>query len=305
MSYEKEMLEKYNMPARLEVEEALLKVLFKHNGIIKEFSSDEDIVEQLACVFALNEEQRKAILERTYFKENRIVKSPLWHRLLYRAASNLSSKKLITNPATTHFLTNKKEWMLTEEGYDRALELLNIPVFQKEILPVKSYEVQKEIKNIIEIERDEDYNPITPIKTVQKVTRETKIRQRGFRQAVIEAYNYQCACCGLKLKSPNSTAWEVQAAHIVPHSFNGKDDILNGLALCRLHHWAFDVGWFTLQNNLSVKISSQINLLSPDFNRIYANVFLQEDKTIILPNNPNIYPHENAIRWHRENIFYP
>jgi HNH endonuclease len=305
MSYEKEMLEKYNMPSRQSVEEALLKVLFKHNGVIKEFSSDEHIVDELAVLFNLNLEQRKVVLERTFFKEKRIVKSPLWHRLLYRAAHNLANKHLITNPITTYSLTNQKEWMLTEAGFDKALELLNIPIFQKEILPIKSYEVQKEIKNIIEMERNKDYNPISQQKKVQVVTRETKIRERGFRQAVIEAYDYCCACCGLKLKSPNLTTWEVQAAHIVPHRFNGKDDILNGFALCRLHHWAFDVGWFTLEKDFRIKISSKISSLPADFNKIYSIDFLKEGSSILLPKNPNVYPHENAIQWHRENLFYP
>lgn len=37
MSYEGKMLLKLKMPPRKEVEEALLKSLFKHNGVIKEF----------------------------------------------------------------------------------------------------------------------------------------------------------------------------------------------------------------------------------------------------------------------------
>ncbi|MBN1464780.1 HNH endonuclease, partial [candidate division KSB1 bacterium] len=61
-------------------------------------------------------------------------------------------------------------------------------------------------------------------------------RRRGFRQAITEAYNYECAVCGLKIYSPDFLYWEVEAAHIVPHSSMGKDDIWNGLALCRLHH---------------------------------------------------------------------
>ncbi len=119
------------MPSTEEIEEALLVSLFNHNGSIKEFASGEEIVNEIADYFQLNEEQRTAALERIYRKENRIVKSPLWHRLLYRAANSLSNKKLVSNPSTTFNLTNKKEWMLTENGYDAALNLLHISTEQK------------------------------------------------------------------------------------------------------------------------------------------------------------------------------
>jgi hypothetical protein len=39
MSYEGKMLEDLIMPTRREVEQALLKSLFNHNGVIKEFSA--------------------------------------------------------------------------------------------------------------------------------------------------------------------------------------------------------------------------------------------------------------------------
>jgi hypothetical protein len=81
-----------------------------------------------------------------YRKENRIVKTPLWHRLLYRATDSLAKKKLLTRPTDTISLTNKKERMLTEKGFDTALQLLKIPFTQKEIFPVKSFEVQNEVK---------------------------------------------------------------------------------------------------------------------------------------------------------------
>ena len=76
MSYESKMLEDLKMPTRKEVEQALLKTLFKHNGVIKEFASGEEIVNEIADNFSLNKNQRTAVLERIYRKENRIVKTP-------------------------------------------------------------------------------------------------------------------------------------------------------------------------------------------------------------------------------------
>ena len=308
MSYESEMLKKYNMPDKTEVQKALLKILFKHNGVIKEFSSDEKIVGELATEFSLNEHQINAVLERIYHKENRIVKSPLWHRLLYRASDVLAKERLIRRPSATFLLTNKKEWMLTEEGYDKALELLGISLSQKEILTVKSYEVEKIAKNLKELEKPIGYNPFEASKKISKISKEVKIRNRGFRQAIIEVYDYKCAICGLKLLSPNSLQWEVEAAHIVPHSYNGKDDIWNGLALCHLHHWAFDVGWFSIQNDFQVIVSSKIEKLPKDYGNLHGYSFVEQftNKNLVLslPKNNNNHPDVAAIKWHRENVLY-
>src|SRR6185436_10409047 len=106
------MLVDLRMPSRKEVEQALLKTLFKYNGVIKEFATGVDIVDEIADEFSLDENQRTAVLERIYRKENRIVKTPLWHRLLYRAADSLAKNKLVSRPTATIHLTNKKEWML-------------------------------------------------------------------------------------------------------------------------------------------------------------------------------------------------
>ncbi len=296
------------MPTRKEVEQALLKTLFKHNGVIKEFATGEEIVNEIADEFRLDMDQRTVVLERIYRKENRIVKTPLWHRLLYRAADSLAKEKLVSKPTLTILLTNKKEWMLTENGFDEALKLLNIPKSQKEFLQTRSYEVQKVVKKLIETPRPENYNPFDNKKGSARVTRESAIRTRGFRQAVIEAYDYKCAFCGMKINSLWDSSWEVEAAHIVPHSEKGKDDILNGLSLCHLHHWAFDAGWFALEDNFTIQVSSKVNLLQTDFGRMgdydFIRIFSNKNFKIFLPKRKEIYPHQKAISWHRENKFY-
>lgn len=308
MSYEGQMLQDLKMPTRKEVEQALLKTLFRHNGVIKEFATGEEIVNEIADEFNLKQNQKTAVLERIYRKENRIVKTPLWHRLLYRAADSLAKEKLVSRPTSTILLTNKKEWMLTENGFDEALKLLNIPQTQKEFLPTKSYEVQKIVKKLIETPRPENYNPFDKEKKVVKVTRESAIRTRGFRQAVIEAYDYKCAFCGLKINSLKDLSWEVEAAHIVPHSEKGKDDILNGLSLCHLHHWAFDAGWFALQDDFKIQVSSKINSLTSDFGRMgnydFIRIFANRSFKMFLPKSKEIYPHQKSISWHRENKFF-
>ncbi|MBN2315921.1 MAG: HNH endonuclease [Sedimentisphaerales bacterium] len=308
MSYEGKMLERFNMPTRFKVERALLQTLLKHGGVTKEFGSGQEIVDEIADHFELNEDQRSASLKTIYRKENRVKQSLLWHRLLFRAADSLAKQQLVSRPKQTLKLTKKREWMLTEKGFDKALRISNIPNDTKEFLPTKSYEVQKIVKKLTESHRPENYDPFDRKKKLLKKTKESIIRVRGFRQAIIDAYNYKCAICEMKIYSPDSLLWEVEAAHIVPHSFLGRDDIWNGLALCHLHHWAFDVGWLTLQDDYTICVSSKIHSLPPDFGRFgdyeFIRAISRKRRRIFLPGRIELHPHHNSIRWHRQNVFH-
>ncbi|HRD81917.1 MAG TPA: HNH endonuclease [Saprospiraceae bacterium] len=308
MSYEGEMLKKLLMPTKKDVEQALLKTLFKHNGTIKEFAAGEDIVNELADVFSLSEEQRTVALERIYRKENRIVKTPLWHRLLYRAADSLAKQQLILRPTETFELTQRKEWMLTEDGFDKSLKLLNVAFDAQETLRVKSSEVQKLVNKVKTTQHPETYDPFEIQSRKKIVSREQSIRSRCFRHVVLESYDCKCSVCGLKINSPDNMHWEVEAAHIVPHGKNGKDEIWNGIALCRLHHWAFDVGWFSLTEDYRVIVSGKYRNIPDHYGKVgnidFLTHVLVPNTPIILPEIASLKPHHSAIQWHRENVYY-
>jgi 5-methylcytosine-specific restriction endonuclease McrA len=307
MSYESEMLQKLKMPVRKAVEKALLKSLFNHNGVIKEFGDGEEIVNEIAYQFNLNSEQRSANLETIYRKENRVKKSNLWHRLLFRAADSLAKQKLVSRPTQTILLTNKREWMLTEEGFSKTLNLLNIPKNQKDDFSIKSYEVEKVVQKFRAKQKPKDYKPFYENREKKESLKLSSIRNRSFRQIVIETYEYKCSICGLKIYSPNLLLWEVEAAHIIPHSNNGRDDIWNGLSLCRFHHWAFDVGWFSLDDDHMVLSSEYINQLPERMGKIWGfdtiRRLLSKNLKVQIPRDSKYWPDTLAIKWHRENIF--
>jgi len=198
--------------------------------------------------------------------------------------------------------------MLTESGLNEALKLCDIPVSKKELLPTKSYEVEKLVKRLAESSQPENYDPIDRDKKASRTVREYALRDRAFRQAVVGAYGYSCAVCGLKIKSPDSLLWEVEAAHIVPHRSRGRDDICNGIALCHLHHWAFDVGWITVADDYKIQVSPQIQRVPTGWGRLESyelfRVIRGGTVGLRLPKKEAVYPHQNAIRWHRQNIFY-
>jgi len=308
MSYESKMLERLVMPNRVEVGRALLRTLLRNGGVVKEFGAGQEIVDQLADEFHLNRGQRSATLETIYRKENRLKKTLLWHRLLFRAADLLASEGLVSRPTRTFQLTRRREWMLTEKGFDEALRISDMSTTAKESLPTKSFEVQKIVKRLVETPRPENYQPFDRNRKLVRTVRESALRLRGFRQAVIEIYDFRCAVCGLKINSPDSLYWEVEAAHIVPHGSLGRDDLFNGIALCRFHHWAFDVGWFALGDNYKIQVSSKLSQLPQDFGHVAEYEFLRSltrnDAGIQLPREREIYPHINSIRWHRQFVFY-
>jgi putative restriction endonuclease len=62
-----------------------------------------------------------------------------------------------------------------------------------------------------------------------------RVHQQSFRERVIEAYQSHCAICRLKHREL------LEAAHILPDGHpQGIPIVPNGLALCKLHHAAFD-----------------------------------------------------------------
>lgn len=65
-------------------------------------------------------------------------------------------------------------------------------------------------------------------------------RDPAFRRIVLEAYDYQCAACGLRIKLPEADVTFVDGAHIIPFRETRNDHPTNGLALCKNHHWAMD-----------------------------------------------------------------
>jgi hypothetical protein len=75
----------------------------------------------------------------------------------------------------------------------------------------------------------------------ETVTVTRKQRKSQFREEVHAAYEHRCAICGARRASPEG-GYELEATHIKPVSDGGPDIVQNGIALCRLHHWAFDAG---------------------------------------------------------------
>lgn len=116
---------------------------------------------------------------------------------------------------------------------------------------------------------------------------ELRERDVAFRNLVRTAYDNACAVCGLRVRA-GIESWEVQAAHIYPHHLGGTDDVRNGIALCRSHHWAFDEHVFKIERDYSIVWGRN----APAEWRRYTVLRLPDDAT----EHPD---QGQALEWHR------
>lgn len=85
-----------------------------------------------------------------------------------------------------------------------------------------------------------------------RMTRQ-RLHQPVFREQVLHAYSSACAVCRLRHTEL------LDAAHIIGDSELGGDPIVpNGLALCKIHHAAFDRNFLGITPRLMVQINSKL-----------------------------------------------
>jgi putative restriction endonuclease len=108
---------------------------------------------------------------------------------------------------------------------------------------------------------DQVLETVTPDRRITLATISRKKRDTSFKSRVMSAYDNKCAMCNLQLKL-------VEAAHILPVTeLNSNDYTSNGIALCRLHHRAYDISlvtfnekYQTLHNETRFKKLKEIGL---------------------------------------------
>lgn len=77
----------------------------------------------------------------------------------------------------------------------------------------------------------------------------TRVHQPMFRTQVLHAYSRRCAVCRLPFEQL------LEAAHIKADADGGAAHVSNGLALCKIHHGAFDAHILGIDPNYKVHIS--------------------------------------------------
>ncbi len=125
-----------------------------------------------------------------------------------------------------------------------------------------------------------------------------KARDPEFRRNVLREYNYKCAVCGFDL-GVDDVVFGIEAAHIKWKQFYGPCTVDNGLALCSIHHKAFDKGVIGLTSEYKVMISNTLN--GGDWSDILFYKF--DGNMIYLPRNSVSLPKRSNIAWHTKEVY--
>lgn len=96
-----------------------------------------------------------------------------------------------------------------------------------------------------------------PTSVIERRYSERIVRQRlhqpVFRQRVIQAYDTSCAICRLRHRAL------LDAAHIIPdREAKGIPAVSNGLALCKIHHAAFDQNILGIRPDYRIEVRADI-----------------------------------------------
>lgn len=116
-----------------------------------------------------------------------------------------------------------------------------------------------------------------------------KIKSRGysqiiFRKALLIAYKSKCAFCNTSLNSI------LQAAHIIPwNSANDKQklDVRNGLLLCANHHYLFDNGLLSVDEQFRIQINKNVRLKTESDKIIVSTL---SNTLLQLPKDSTLHP---------------
>jgi putative restriction endonuclease len=79
-------------------------------------------------------------------------------------------------------------------------------------------------------------------------------RDIKFRFQIIPLYRFACALCENKVLLPSGVTL-VEAAHIHQFAYSKNDNVSNGMALCRNHHWAFDQGLWSINQDFKIVVA--------------------------------------------------
>lgn len=123
-----------------------------------------------------------------------------------------------------------------------------------------------------------------PEKVYAARTTKQRLHQPVFRERVLHAYSSRCAVCRLKHVEL------LDAAHIIGDAEEGGDPVLpNGMALCKIHHAAFDRHFLGVTPTLVVRINRKL-LDEVDGPMLKHGLQEMHGTTISVPRSPAAKP---------------
>ena len=121
-----------------------------------------------------------------------------------------------------------------------------------------------------------------------------RLGQGAFRVLVTDAYQRRCAVTGER------TLPVLEAAHIVPHSLDGPNRVVNGMLLRSDLHKLFDLGYVTITPDFRVRVSERLRTEFQNGHRYYP---FHDRPLVSVPAAAGLRPSRDALEWHEHNKF--
>ena len=161
---------------------------------------------------------------------------------------------------------------------------------------IESEQALSEVQLRAELDKETSQDDIFDRVGEDRITQTTtRIGQNFFRSTVLSAYNGRCCITGLSLPTL------LVASHIVPwrHDSVNRVNPRNGLLLSVLHDKAFDSGFITLRDDMTVQVSRKHSVSNDKF--FSESIERYDGKPISLPEK--FTPESDFLSYHRKHIF--
>lgn len=192
---------------------------------------------------------------------------------------------------------NKKMRAAIETGMPLILFRKEIANYYTPVMPVYVVDDFPENRTFL-IALDEAFRFMGDLRTLDIRQREYALRlakqrlhQPAFSTRVLLAYETRCAVCTLKHGAL------LDAAHIVPDSEElGVPTTPNGLALCKIHHAAYDQNMLGITPDLDIQIATDV-LAEVDGPMLQHGIQAMHGRRLTLPRHKADHPDRDLLAW--------
>jgi putative restriction endonuclease len=137
-------------------------------------------------------------------------------------------------------------------------------------------------------------DPLVPMEQFRRYAQRTvnqRLHQPMFRAHVLHAYRARCAVCRL------AEAKLVDAAHIVPDTHErGVAHVSNGMAMCKLHHAAYDRQVLGITADYKVQVADRLRGLRED-SMLQKTLVEMHGRRLTVPDGRGEQPNRDALAY--------
>ena len=180
------------------------------------------------------------------------------------------------------------------QGVSSGVYLPIYPVWLADEEPAAQQFVVSLSEEALRVRRDLALDDPDLVRSYAERMVKTRLHQPLFRQRVLLAYKSQCSICRLRHTRL------LDAAHVLSDAEGGEPVVTNGIAMCKIHHAAYDADIFGIDPTYRVGVRPDV-LSEIDGPTLRYTLQEIDGSKIQLPTRPAAHPNPGLleVRWHR------